>query len=402
MPIRAGRFAALTVWLTLCLAACTSGESDPARTSVSAAGSAARPPTGVSGLPSSAGTSTSPAGPAQAVFAAMSLRQRVGQLLMVDCPSSGVADATVSAIGKYDVGSVILDGTTTSGSAAIRALTSRLQRYAPKRTGLLIATDQEGGIVQRLQGPGFSAVPAATQQGTVAPSVLRSDARTWGSQLKEAGVDVDLAPVLDTVPSAGQGNPPIGDLDREYGHTPSVVRSHGLAVAQGLMDAGVAPTVKHFPGLGRVSGNTDVTSGVTDFVTTRTDAYLAPFRAAASAGVPFVMMSTAIYSRIDPDTPAAFSRTIVSGMLRGDLGYRGVIISDDLGASRQVGYLSPGQRAVQFVRAGGDIVLTVVADQAETMTSALVAEADSSPAFHRQIDAAALRVLQAKQRAGLL
>ncbi len=332
----------------------------------------------------------------------MSERQRVGQLLMVDCPSTGVADATVSAITDNDVGSVILDGTTHSGSSAIRSLTGALQRHAPRTAGLLIATDQEGGIVQRLQGPGFSTIPNAVQQGGRSPSTLRSDARTWGTQLKRAGVDVDLAPVLDTVPAGGGSNPPIGDLDREYGHTPSSVRSHGVAVMQGLLDARVAPTVKHFPGLGRVAGNTDTTSGVTDSVTTRDDPYLAPFLAAVQAGVPFVMMSTAIYSRIDPGTPAAFSKTIVTGMLRGDLGFRGLVISDDLGAARQVSSRSPGQRAVDFVQAGGDVVLTVVAGQAQTMTSALLAKAQSDSSFKKKVDAAALLVLQTKQKLGLL
>ncbi len=350
---------------------------------------------------SSSETHTAPAR-ALAAIAAMSLRQRVGQLLMVDCPSTGVASATVSAITRYDVGSVILDGTTTSGSSAIRALTKRLQRYAPKRAKLFIATDQEGGLVQRLQGPGFSIVPAALVQGSRRPATLRSQARAWGQQLKRAGVNVNLAPVLDTVPARGRPNPPIGDLDREYGHTPATVRSHGLAYAEGMADAGIAATVKHFPGLGRVSGNTDVASRVTDRVTTRADAYLAPFRAAVQAHVPFVMMSTAIYSRIDPRNPAAFSHTVVTGMLRGALGYRGLIISDDVGAARQLSGVTPGQRAVRFVRAGGDVVLTVVAGQARAMTSALLAEARASSSFRAKVNAAALLVLQAKARAGLL
>jgi beta-N-acetylhexosaminidase len=166
--------------------------------------------------------------------------------------------------------------------------------------------------------------------------------------------------------------------------------------------AGIATTVKHFPGLGRVAGNTDTTGGVTDQVTTRHDAYLAPFAAAVQAGTPLVMMSTAIYTRIDPQHPAAFSPTIVTGMLRGDLGFRGLIISDDLGAARQVSGYSVGARAVDFIAAGGDIVLTVVANQAATMTQALLARAEADPSFKAKVDAAALLVLQEKQRLGLL
>jgi beta-N-acetylhexosaminidase len=118
--------------------------------------------------------------------------------------------------------------------------------------------------------------------------------------------------------------------------------------------------------------------------------------------VPFVMMSTAIYRRIDPTRPAAFSHSIVTGILRDEFGFHGVVISDDLGAAKQVAQYSPGQRAVDFVAAGGDVVLTVDASQAGEMTAALLRKARTSASFKRTIDAAALRVLQAKQARGLL
>jgi beta-N-acetylhexosaminidase len=130
--------------------------------------------------------------------------------------------------------------------------------------------------------------------------------------------------------------------------------------------------------------------------------YLAPFRAAVRAGVPFVMMSTAIYRRIDPGTPAAFSHAVVTGVLRDRLGFRGVVISDDLGIVKQVAQYPVGERAVRFVAAGGDMVLTVDASQAGAMCDALAARARSDPAFRRLVDAAAMRVLAAKQARGLL
>jgi beta-N-acetylhexosaminidase len=332
----------------------------------------------------------------------MTERQRVGQLLMVDCPTTGVSAATTTAIEQHAVGAVILDGTSYAGVAETRAVTSQLQSLAPRHVKLLISTDQEGGLVQRLQGPGFTRIVDAVQQGTIAPSTLQGYALGWGRQLRQAGVNVNLAPVLDTVPAGFGPNPPIGDLDREFGHTPSVVTAHGVAVARGMAAAGVAATVKHFPGLGRVTGNTDTTNGVTDTVTTRHDGYLAPFRAAVRAGAPFVMMSTAIYSRIDPGTPAAFSSTIITGMLRGDLGFRGLVISDDLGAAKAVSGYSIGDRGVKFVAAGGDVVLTVDASEAADMTDALLSRANSDPSFRAKVDDAALRVLEEKQALGLL
>lgn len=332
----------------------------------------------------------------------MSEAERVGQLLMVDCPSTGISAATVTAVGTYHVGSVILDGTSQLSVQETANLTAQLQVRAPDSAKLLVATDQEGGQVQRLRGPGFSAIPSAVEQGGQAPSALRSDAQQWGAQLHSAGVNVNLAPVLDTVPPDFGSNPPIGDLDREYGHDPATVSSHGNAVAQGLQAAGVDATVKHFPGLGRVTGNTDLTSGVQDTVTTRHDPYLAPFADAVHGHVAFVMVSTAIYTRIDPVHPATFSSTIVTGMLRHDLGFRGVIISDDLGISAQVSGTPIGNRAVGFIAAGGDMVLTVDASQAPAMTAALLARAASDSAFKAKVDAAALAVLRAKQARGLL
>lgn len=388
--------------LLVLLAACTTSGQGSSSSIISPV---APPPSSphsstTSSLPST--TAPPPVPAAQRIFNGMTEAQRVGQLLMVDCSSTGVGPATVTAITQYHVGSVILDGTSYAGVLETRAVTSDLNGLAPKKVGLFIATDQEGGLVQRLQGPGFTRIVSAVKQGAIAPAALRGFAKGWGSQLRSAGVNVNLAPVLDTVPAGFGSNPPIGDLDREFGHTPSVVTAHGLAVARGMADAGIDVTVKHFPGLGRVTGNTDTSSGVTDDVTTGNDPYLAPFRAAAQASVPFVMMSTASYARLDPGVPAAFSRRIVTSLLRRQLGFRGLIISDDVGGAKQVAAFSVGDRAVRFIAAGGDIVLTVDASQAATMSAALLAKARRDPAFKAQVDAAALLVLQQKQARGLL
>ena len=351
---------------------------------------------------STAPTSTAPTSPAQRALAAMSLPEEVGQLIMVDCPSTAVAAATVTAIEQQHVGSVILDGNSYLSITQTRAITDRLQAHAPRGVGLFVATDQEGGLVQRMRGPGFASIPSALAQGRLAPATLRADARKWGDQLRRAGITVDLAPVLGTVPADGGSNPPIGDLDREFGHTVQVVTTHGVAVVHGLADAGVDATAKHFPGLGRVSGNTDTTSGVTDTVTTPHDPYLQPFAAAVAAGVPFMMMSTAIYSRIDPGTPAAFSRPIVTGLLRTQLHFSGVIVSDDIGAARQVSGYSPATRALDFVRAGGDMLLTVDPSVVAPMATAMVQQAQHHARFRALVRQAALTVLRAKQARGLL
>ncbi len=346
-----------------------------------------------------------PPGGAQVVFARMSEAQRIGQLFMVGGAASGVTAATLSAISSYHVGNVILTGRSAAGVSATRSITDGLQARATSAATLgvplFVSTDQEGGDVRVLSGSGFSSIPSGLTQGTWSTSMLQSSARTWGGQLRAAGVNMNLAPVMDTVPS-GAANPPIGGYNREYGHTTAVVGPHGTAFAEGMAQAGIVATVKHFPGLGRVDENTDTHSGVTDYVTTHDDSYLAPFKMAIQAGAPFAMMSTAYYHEIDPTHPAAFSSTIIGGMLRQEMGFTGVVISDDLGASRQVAAWSPGTRAVDFINAGGDMVLTVDPSVIPAMVDAVSAEAASSSTFRAKVEAAALLVLKAKQAAGLI
>ena len=371
------------------------------------------------GLPAQAGPATGQlqvqaasvptrSAPAQEVFARMSAAQRVGQLFMVGTPATGVSPAVASAISRQHVGSVILTGRSTAGVTATRAVTSSLQSRATTAATaavpLAIATDQEGGLVQVLKGTGFSTMPSALVQGRSTASSLRSSATTWGRQLAAAGVNVNLGPVADTVPSAAFAprNAPIGAFDREYGYTPSTVGSHAAAFASGMRAAGVMPTVKHFPGLGRVTANTDTTAGVKDATTTRTDPYVTPFRTTVAGGAEFLMTSSAVYSKIDASRPAVFSPTVVGAMIRHDLGFEGVVISDDLGHARAVGAWTLGERAVDFITAGGDMVLTVDAAQAPAMVSAVLARMSSSSTFRAQVNTAALRVLTVKQRMGLL
>jgi beta-N-acetylhexosaminidase len=344
---------------------------------------------------------------AATVLAGLSLPQRVGQLFMVGTSATGVDAATSRAITRYHVGNAMLAGRSHRGARSTAAVTRRLQGLTTSAaTGgvrLFVATDQEGGLVQVLNGPGFSDIPTALAQGRLPASVLRRRAGGWGLQLRAAGVNVNLAPVLDTVPSAraARRNPPIGGYDREYGFTPERVASRGTAFAQGMRSARVEASVKHFPGLGRVTADTDRSAGVTDRVTVRRDRYRRPFAQAIAAGAPFVMMSSAYYARIDPRSPAVFSSTVIRGMLRTDLGFTGVVISDDLGSSRQVRRWPAGVRATRFLRAGGDMVLTVDPDTIPAMYRAVLAQAQADPAFRALVDRAALRVLTRKEAQGL-
>jgi beta-N-acetylhexosaminidase len=268
--------------------------------------------------------------------------------------------------------------------------------------GFYVAANQEGGEIQALRGAGFSTMPSALTQGTLDPSALQADATTWGRELSEAGVNTDFAPVMDVVPPGTDAqNQPIGVLHREFGHDPATVSSHGRAFIRGMSASGIATTAKHFPGLGRVLGNTDDVAGVVDSVTTTTDPSLRTFRAAVHAGVPFVMVALATYTQIDPAHLAVFSPTVM-GLLRDGMGFDGVIASDDLGAATAVAGIPPAQRALDFLSAGGDLIVSKTAAPTVAMADAVVARASSDPAFAAQVADAVHRVLAAKDASGLL
>ncbi|WP_405578715.1 glycoside hydrolase family 3 N-terminal domain-containing protein [Streptomyces sp. NBC_01190] len=311
------------------------------------------------------------------------------------------------AITDGKVGSVILVKHTFDGAAGVRPVSDQVQTLAPAvkgvRVRMLVSTDQEGGQVQVVNGPGFSAIPDAVTQGKWSTATLRSNAADWARQLKAAGVNMNLAPVADTVPpDLVNVNAPIGRLDREYGTDPATVAAHSTAFLRGMLQGGVIPTAKHFPGLGRVTGNTDLTANVIDGTTTRDDPFLQPFRSAIQAGTPFVMITSAIFSRIDPDHQALFSSTVIRGVLRDALGFRGAVISDDLGNAEAVKDHTPAQRAVDFISAGGNLVLTDNVSDIVPMTGAVISRMKGDSAFRAAVDDSVRRVLTAKLNAGLL
>lgn len=328
----------------------------------------------------------------------LSLSARIGQLIMVGV--DGELDAAESgAITRSRVGSVVLLGAQDGGVEATARLSARLAGLNP-RAGMLVAADQEGGLVQRLKGPGFSTIPSASAQAKLSTDQLRVAATGWGKELAKAGVDLDLAPVADVVPAAKQqNNAPIGRLKRGYGPNPKKVAASTGAVIAGLGEAGVGAAVKHFPGLGEVVGNTDHSAGVLDRVTAAGSASLLPFRSAAEAGVAAVMISSATYSRIDPKRQAIFSPKVI-GLLR-QWGYAGVVISDDLGAAASLKAVPASQRAVRFLAAGGDLVINASPGLTAAMVTGVKQRATSDTAFATQLTQSAARVLRLKAGLGL-
>ena len=333
----------------------------------------------------------------------MSRSEQVGQLLMVAVRSSGIGPSEKAIVDRTHAGSVLLLGNSRAGRHAIKDVVSRVRDAArsPEGVDVMLAADQEGGLVQRLRGPGFTRIPSATVQAKQSDAQLRQNAYNWGRQLRSAGIDANLAPVADVVPTRMVWmNQPIGQLRRGYGSSPKTVAAKVTAFTEGMNEAGVATAVKHFPGLGRVRGNTDFMTRVVDRTTTRRDAALAGFSAAIDADVDMVMVSSAFYRKIDAEHRAAFSTMIIDEMLRKDLGFSRIVISDDLAAAAMRN-LPPDERALRFIRAGGDLLIIGDASLATTMADAIKDEASDDPAFAKRVTESAARVVAMKERRGL-
>ena len=357
---------------------------------------ASSPPAATSAPPSPSPT------PSPTADDGWTLEQKVGQLFVVGVDLTEQAQVSEDSITEHHVGNLFLHGRSQAPAADVRALVERYTSLVgPQTTGglpMYVSTDQEGGKVQVLQGPDFSTIPSALEQSTLDPTDLQAQATTWGTQLADVGVNLDLAPVMDLVPAGTEAdNPPVGALQRNYGTDPAGVASHANAFSAGLRDAGVQVAIKHFPGLGRVSADTDASSGVTDDVTTSDDDAIGVFRSGIDAGAEMVMVSTAVYTQLDPSAPAAFSPVVVTDLLRGSLGFDGLVITDDLSGAEQVQAWSPADRAIAAIAAGVDLVLvSKVPDVCPEMVDAVVHQAEVDPDFAAQVDAAFHRVLAAK------
>ena len=307
-------------------------------------------------------------------------------------------------VAQTGVGGVFLSGRSQAGLGLAPAIASlKRSALAAGRLAPLVSADEEGGVVQSVRGPGIPPWPSAQDQSTWTLPQLSSGSAAWAASLHTLGITLNLGPVADVVAVADQGsNPPIGALGREYGATASPTAARVAIVTAALQRAGVGATAKHFPGLGRVTANTDTSTLAQDAVTTADDVNLIPFEAAIRAGANAVMISSARYPLLDPNNPAVWSAPIITTLLRGRLGFTGLVISDDISNAVAVSAVLPGDRAIRFLQAGGDMVLIVNRADLLPMLSAVQSQAAESPAFAAILRQAAQHVVESKIKLGLV
>lgn len=220
---------------------------------------------------------------------------------------------------------------------------------------VLIAVDQEGGQVARLAPwRGFRADPSARAFAALVPAEQVRAARAQAAQLAAAGIDLNFAPCVDL--DSGADNPIIGGLDRAYAADPDVVTACARTVIAAHRDMGVAACLKHFPGHG--SSRADTHLGAVDVTGTwNRDAELAPYRALRDEPNTAVMVAHVRHRGLDPDRPASLSPAVVDGLLRGELGFRGAVVTDSIDMRAVADHHAPEEAAVLAVRAGCDLVV---------------------------------------------
>ena len=298
------------------------------------------------------------------IVARLSAQQLAGQRIVYAYAGLKPPASLLSAIRAGEAGGVIFFAPNVSSVSQLRGVIAQLQRASlasPLHTRLLMLVDQEGGEVRRLPGP-----PALSEkqigQSANGASLAASAGAGAGANLRAAGVNVNLAPVLDVYRRAGNF---IDEFQRSYSSNPGTVARLGQAFIGAQQRKDVAATAKHFPGLGAAtrSQNTDLRPvKLSSSLATLRAVDEAPFKSAIAAGVKLVMTSWATYPALDASRPAGLSSKVIGGELRGRLGFKGVTITDgiDAGAVKPFGSLS--RRAVLAASAGADLILCATTD----------------------------------------
>lgn len=334
-----------------------------------------------------------PARPAQrreAPVDRLSLSRQAGQAIVFSFDGATVPVYVRRILREGRGGGVILFGDNVVDARRLRRMTRVLQRAA--RGSALVAVDQEGGPVRIVP----FAAPQRSQSALAGPAQARASARAASRDLRRLGINVNLAPVVDTGAGGALGGRVFeGGPERVAALTAAAVRGYAARPS-------VAPTAKHFPGLGGAVANTDDTEVAVRRSRRELEREdLEPFRAAIAAGVPIVMASHALYPALDRRRIASQSPRILRELLRRELGFRGVVVTDSIEARAVLARSSVARAAVRSVAAGATIVLSTGPGSYRDVYDALLARARASKSFRARLREAAARVLALKRRMGL-
>lgn len=387
------------------LAACTEQDEDPqADPERTGAGDSEDTGEGSSGESADEGQAEETAEPptaAELLLKDLSSREMAGQLVLV-----GIASGTefpTDVLTEHHVGGIFLLQVWQSATA-VDDTVAAARENSREDLPALIAVDQEGGEVRMLRGEAARRTPSAEELGAEGPAAVTEAYTTIGEDLTARGIQVALSPVADVVdPDLGDANEPVGGLDRGFGTDPEHVGECVTAAIEALESEGVAATLKHFPGLGRVEQNTDFSAeGIEDPVTGMDDPFLDSFAAGIDAGAGLVMMSSAIYPRLEADVPAMFSSVAIQELLRDRMGFDGLVITDDIGNAKAVAAVPVAERATRLLEAGGDVLVNADPSITGQLVDAIEDWAAEGPENEQRVRESAMRMLALKEHLGML
>ncbi len=339
---------------------------------------------------------------------AQSLDQMAGQMIVIGFTGDDVTDKSVVALTKEiaagDLGGVMFLKTNVKNRKAVTAINAALLGASPNLPPF-ITIDQEGGLVERLTSAvGFTEVPdAATIAKKDTPTEARDIYGGLAQGVKDWGFNVNFAPVVDL--AVNPDNQVIAKFGRAYGKTGDVVARYAAEVIAAHHDAGLLTSLKHFPGHG--SSTADSHEGFVDITRTWRDAELDPYRELIAGGYEdFVMVGHLIDTKVDPSgLPSSLSKPWIDGVLRQKLGFKGVVISDDLQMGAIRDHFGLRDTVIKAVTAGVDVLLfsnTVKPriSLGDEVRAILVAGAEADPAFKARIEESYARIVALKARIG--
>ena len=335
---------------------------------------------------------------AQALMETMTADEKLWQLLIVtpeQLTGVGLAtvagERTVEALREKPVGGLIYFSDNLQDGEQVRALLSGTQ--AASKLPLFLCVDEEGGLVSRLGGKPGTGVPKLPPAGSIEDAAQAYQrGATLGAALLSLGFNLNFAPVADV--NSNPNNPVIGN--RAFSADPETAADYTASCVRGYLDAGLLCTLKHFPGHGDTATDSHYGAAVTEKDRNALeDCELVPFRAGIEAGAPFVMVGhIGVPNVTGDDLPASVSGQLVTGLLRGELGFDGLIVTDSFQMEAITGRFAPGEAAVTAIEAGVDIIL--MPEDADAAVQGLKDALEDGRLTQERIDESVLRILKCK------
>ena len=364
--------------------------------------------------PAPAPTPTPTPDPVEETLSAMTTEEKVGQLLIAGFYETQAGEEARSYIQDYHVGGLILYGRNVVSAQQLTGLTNGLKALAGDGIPLFLSTDQEGGVVERMP-PEVHSLPNAYRFGQISDPEARMDAcftlgQTLAAQCAAFGLNMDFAPVMDIW--SNPNNTVIGQ--RAFGSDAATVTGAANETACGMLAGGVIPVAKHFPGHGDTETDSHLGLPVVDKTKEELlDFELRPFRQAIDAtcvygayegdtSIPAIMVGHILLAQVDPDRPASLSHEVVTDLLREELGFDGVVVTDDLTMGAVTQHYGLGEAAVLAVEAGCDLLLVChEAGTVEEVYTALLDAVDAGRITVDRLDQSLRRILTLKQNYSL-